>query len=374
MKSTRQEAIRLFEATLLDFFKKAGRSHLPWRRKGMCAYEVWVSEIMLQQTQVSRVLSYYEKFLKRFPTVVSLSQASWEEFLPFYAGLGYYARGRNMLRAAKVVAEKYKGVFPQDTASLEALPGIGKYTAAAIASFASGANTLAWDTNLRRVVGRFFFGTKHIDPSSSEFSRFFAPHAKRFSGAKKEGENSEVSHHKNPFSIPANVANAALMDFGSAICVSKPKCAACPFVRRCVYFRTKGRREMEMQLLSKKGKRANIFQGASRNGNSKLDFRTSMSEAHEAEVTLHENHRIYFSSVKKTYRPFRIPSSYRFRAGIKRWFLERYGLEVSVRPPHGFVMRAGLPTLLVNAQILLGKPLFRSFSKEEVRRLSESSS
>src|SRR5574343_320879 len=105
--SSVEENISFFESALLDFFKKAGREHLPWRREGISAYEVWVSEIMLQQTQVSRVLFYYEKFLLRFPNVEILARASWEEFLPYYAGLGYYARGSNMLRAARMIVEKF---------------------------------------------------------------------------------------------------------------------------------------------------------------------------------------------------------------------------------------------------------------------------
>lgn len=153
--------IAFFESILQRFFRYANRAHLPWRKKGIGAYEIWVSEIMLQQTQVSRVIPYYEKFLSRFPNVESLARASWEEFLPYYQGLGYYARGRNMLRAARMIVSEYGGEFPDEVKELERLSGVGPYTAAAIASFAYGKDTIAWDTNLRRVVGRFFFGSKH---------------------------------------------------------------------------------------------------------------------------------------------------------------------------------------------------------------------
>src|SRR3990167_10186393 len=130
--------IRFFEKKILDFFKKAGREHLPWRKKKITAYEVWVSEIMLQQTQVSRVIGYYERFMKKFPTVEKLATASWEEFLPYYQGLGYYMRGCNMLLPARMVVDDYGGKFPEETAKLRKLPGIGPYTAAAIQSFAYG--------------------------------------------------------------------------------------------------------------------------------------------------------------------------------------------------------------------------------------------
>ena len=194
--------IKFFETTLLNFFQKVGREHLPWRKRNITAYEVWVSEIMLQQTQVSRVIDYYERFLKKYPTVQSLAKSNWEEFLPYYEGLGYYARGRNMLRAAKMIVEEYGGKFPKEKMLLETIPGIGPYTASAILSFAYGENHIAWDTNVSRVIGRFFFGSKMAD-----FER----------------EGMEMQ-----FSVPARALNAALMDFGSALCLARPKCAACP--------------------------------------------------------------------------------------------------------------------------------------------------
>lgn len=342
--------MRFFESMLLDFFGKAGREHLPWRREGISAYEVWVSEIMLQQTQVSRVISYYEKFLVRFPDVESLARASWEEFLPYYAGLGYYSRGRNMLRAAKIVVETFGGEFPRDIKTLQTLPGVGDYTASAIASFAYDANTLAWDTNLRRVVGRFFFGTKDFEKIQEERN-----------GKSKDGKNVVVKDDwkntiGNHFSISAKILNAALMDFGSAICTGKPKCAACPLSLRCMFFKEKGERELmtkrrQLRVEGKKDRGRNYVWKDAR-----------------VEVTLHENHRKYFSSLKREYRPFLIPSSHNTRAGIKVWFRERYGLDVSVRPPHGKILIENAPVMFVNVQILSGTHTFAEFSKEELQR------
>src|SRR3990167_9371691 len=199
--SIRKESITFFEKMLLDFYQKAGREHLPWRtlRKAsprgagkagkITAYEVWVAEVMLQQTQVSRVISYYKRFLKRFPTVQKLARVSWEKFLPCYQGLGYYTRGRNMLKTAKEIVNKYHGKFPRDKKLLEDLPGIGPYTAAAIMSFAYGDNHLAWDTNLKRVIGRFFFGTKNYFSSSSPPSP--APHPRGLGSSPQAGELEE---------------------------------------------------------------------------------------------------------------------------------------------------------------------------------------
>lgn len=356
--STSQPKIIFFESVLSDFFEKAGREHLPWRREGISAYEVWVSEVMLQQTQVSRVILYYTKFLERFPNIHALACVSWEEFLPYYAGLGYYGRGRNMLRAAKRIAEEFDGEFPNNVHALGTLPGIGKYTAAAIASFAYGRNELAWDTNLRRVVGRFFFGTKNTDEDV----------------LKKIGE--KCSHN-------AKTLNAALMDFGSAICTGRPKCGACPLAPKCRYGKERGKREMHMK--NEKLKMKNEEVGGERGQlttndrqqtttNKRYDGAETVRERgrvwREArvEVTLHENHTKYFSSAKQKYRPFFLPASHNTRAGIKSWFRDRYGLEVSVRPPRKKSLVEDVPTLFVNAQILSGTHTFPEFPREATLR------
>lgn len=310
---------------------------MPWRKKRITAYEVWVSEIMLQQTQVNRVIEYYTKFLKRFPTVESLAKASWEDFLPYYQGLGYYARGRNMLLAAQIVVKDYGGKFPRELGALEKLPGIGPYTARAIASFAYGENYLAWDTNLRRVVGRYFLGGKGLLTKD------------------KEGL------FEKKFAKDAVWMNGALMDFGSAICVARPKCEACMFRSQCTYYREKGKRELvsgQQAIVSKEQKR----------GEKKQDWKNA-----EVYVFLHEKHRAYYSSSKKMYRPFILSSGYNTRSGIKKYFLGKYGLTLSVRPPQRKVVIQEKAILLVNAQILLGDPRFVVFSKNDVERYTKSS-
>ncbi|MFZ1626257.1 MAG: A/G-specific adenine glycosylase [Candidatus Moraniibacteriota bacterium] len=325
--SIRRDKIAFFERQLMDFFRKAGRAELPWRKSGITAYEVWVSEIMLQQTQVARVIGYYTRFLDRFPTIESLAQASWEEFLPYYAGLGYYARGRNMLRAAEIIVNEYGGVFPRDAAKLVNIPGIGPYTAAAIMSFAYGDRHLAWDTNLRRVVGRFFFGTKQalIDTVSFE----------------------------EKFVTPRKSLNGALMDFGSALCVARPKCEACPVRAQCRYYREGGKQEFSQRKPKTKS------------GKSKVDWSTA-----EVVVILHDKHRLYYSSKRMKYSPFVLPAGYNTRAGIKDYFDERYGLTLAVRPPHEKRTEKGKARIFVNAQILLGAPTFRTYSAEEVHPTS----
>ncbi|OGI16227.1 MAG: hypothetical protein A3E38_01850 [Candidatus Moranbacteria bacterium RIFCSPHIGHO2_12_FULL_54_9] len=325
---TNPRKIKFFETRIADFFRKAGREHLPWRKQNITAYEVWVSEIMLQQTQVSRVTSYYAKFLKRFPTVRALAKADWEEFLPYYDGLGYYDRGRNMLKAAQVIAKEYAGTFPRDKKLLEKLPGIGPYTAAAIMSFAYGDEHLAWDTNLKRVIGRFFLGGKQLV--------------------------SDEQFWEDAFQTSRKTLNAALMDFGSALCVGRPKCEACALQSACVYYREQGKREKKRTT---NGRRLTA---------KKIDWKEA-----QAYVFLHENHKKFFSSLKMSFKPFILPSGYNTRAGIKQYFRDTYGLALSVRPPHRKMSLQGRPTLLVNAQILSGQPRFKVFSKKAKEEYTE---
>ncbi|MDO8566442.1 MAG: hypothetical protein Q7S04_04670 [Candidatus Moranbacteria bacterium] len=349
----RKDKIAFFEKSLFDFFRKAGREHLPWRKKKITAYEVWVAEVMLQQTQVSRVIGYYERFLKQFPIVQKLARVSWEEFLPYYEGLGYYTRGRNMLETAKKVVKDYGGKFPRDKKLLETLPGVGPYTAAAIMSFAYGDDHLAWDTNLRRVIGRFFFGTKNfasVIPAYEPESRSRVP--------PKVGRQSGMTLKKleEQFSLPAKTLNAALMDFGSALCVGRPKCEACALRNRCVYYREKGRQET---VSSQQSTRLPARQAKNKGEDKKQDWKNA-----QVYVFLHENHRKYFSSSKRQFRPFVLPSGYNTRSGIKKYFQEKYQLTLSVRPPYKKESIKGKQIFFVNAQILLGEPVFRVFPKK----------
>lgn len=333
------ESMKFFEKRLMDFFRKAGREHLPWRKKKVTAYEVWVSEIMLQQTQVSRVIGYYTRFLKRFPDVGSLARADWETFLPYYQGLGYYARGRNMLTAARIIVERYHGIFPRDKKLLQTLPGVGPYTAAAILSFAYGDNHLAWDTNLKRLIGRFFFGGKHLIDDEALW--------------------------ENTFQSPKKVLNAALMDFGSAVCVARPKCGICPLQTRCVYYREEGVKELRIPVRPVGGKKKESRMKSKKEKS--IDWREA-----QAYIFLHENHKIYYSSNTKKFQPFILPSGYNTRTGIKKYFQEKYVLLLSVRPPHRKMLVQGEPVLLINAQILSGKPTFATFFKTERKRYTES--
>jgi len=194
------------------------RRHLPWRAPpGEAAdpYRVWLSEVMLQQTTVTAVVPYYESFLTRFPDVTALAAADEAAVMQAWAGLGYYARARNLHACARRVAPA--GGFPREVAALRALPGIGAYTAAAVAAIAFGQPVVPVDGNVERVLARFFA----IDAP--------LPGAKRAIGeaAGRLGTDPQARAH------PSDLAQA-LFDLGATVCTpARPACALCPWLERC---------------------------------------------------------------------------------------------------------------------------------------------
>lgn len=201
---------------LLDWYKSRARD-LPWRARGRnhpSPYEVWVSEIMLQQTTVASVIPYFERFLSRFSTLQELSQASLEEVLILWQGLGYYSRARNLHKCAQEIVKNHKGIFPNDPKMLEKLPGIGPYTAAAIASMAFDYPCVPVDGNVARVFSRLFKVEAPL-PGLLEKIRtlveFFSGH---------EGHHGDLAQ--------------ALMDLGATVCTpTSPQCGVCPWQFYC---------------------------------------------------------------------------------------------------------------------------------------------
>ncbi len=210
MKGTPGRKQQPFIAPLLRWFAREGRD-LPWRRT-RDPYRVWVSEVMLQQTQVDRVRrDYYAPFLKAFPDVRALAAATWPELLERWRGLGYYRRARNLQKTAAAIIERHGGRFPRTVEALEDLPGIGPYTARAIAVFACEQDELVLDTNTSRALARLL-KIRADDPR---------PRLMAMKGRIVPPGKSWALHQ-------------ALMDLGATICTAKaPQCDACPLKRHC---------------------------------------------------------------------------------------------------------------------------------------------
>ncbi len=214
---------------LLDWYHQHKRD-LPWR-KTQDPYKIWISEIMLQQTQVATVIDYYNRFLKKFPAISSLAEAKEEEVLSLWSGLGYYSRARNLHQAAKKIVEEHQGKFPQDPKAIQALPGIGRYTLGAIASIAFHQPLPVVDGNVIRVYARLF-ALKGV-PNDPKFQKKIWAIAEKMispsprpSPTRGEGEIKKIPS-------PGDF-NQALMELGATICTPKnPLCLICPVAKRC---------------------------------------------------------------------------------------------------------------------------------------------
>lgn len=213
-KKVKDTAVPALADLLLNWYSANGRD-LPWRSKKQSAdpYRVWLSEIMLQQTTVAAVEPYYNKFLKIWPDVSSLAGADQDDVLKAWAGLGYYSRARNLIRCARTVVNQHAGCFPRSVKELQELPGIGPYTAAAIAAIAFGEPVAVIDGNVGRVVARLFALPREL---------------KKIAG---------TIRHRVECMVPKERAGdfaQAMMDLGATVCRPRmPKCQICPFKKVC---------------------------------------------------------------------------------------------------------------------------------------------
>lgn len=206
-----------FSARVLAWFDRHGRKDLPWQRNPS-PYRVWVSEIMLQQTQVATVIPYFERFMARFPALGDLAQAELDEVLRHWSGLGYYARARNLHRAARLIQERYGGDLPLDLAEVQALPGIGRSTAGAILSLSCGQRHPILDGNVKRVLTRY----------------------RALPGWPGQGKPLDQLWSLAESLTPARRAgdfNQAMMDLGSTLCTrTRPRCLQCPLAASCLAY------------------------------------------------------------------------------------------------------------------------------------------
>jgi len=217
-----------FAAKLLAWYDRSARV-MPWR-SNPSPYHTWVSEIMLQQTQVATVIPYFERWVERFPTLESLAEAELEEVLIMWEGLGYYSRARNLHKAARLVVSEHSGELPADSKALIKLPGIGRYTAGAILSIAFNQRQPALDGNIRRVYTRLLDSNEPIRTPQSEkllwdFAERSLPHAR-----------------------PGDF-NQALMDLGATICLPQaPECARCPLQDDCLAFQHGAQNDLPVKV------------------------------------------------------------------------------------------------------------------------------
>ncbi len=203
-----------FATKVIAYYHAKGRKDLPWHNTHD-AYKIWLSEVMLQQTQVKTVIPYYQNFLEKFPTVLDLANADIDQVLHLWSGLGYYSRARNLHKAAQMVRDNFQGEFPQSQAELESLPGVGRSTAGAIAAFAFQQATAILDGNVKRVLARCFaiegwYGQAQVLNQLWELSEKLTP-----------------EHETGAY-------NQAMMDLGAVVCKrSKPLCDECPLAQKC---------------------------------------------------------------------------------------------------------------------------------------------
>lgn len=218
-----------FASRLIAWQKVHGRHDLPWQNT--CdPYAIWVSEIMLQQTQVTAVIGYYSKFMARFPSIAVLANATQDEVLQYWSGLGYYSRARNLHQAAITIMQKFNGIFPTNFAEMQTLSGIGRTTAAAIAAFAFGQKQTILDGNVKRVLTRHFLiegwsGTPAVEKTLWQLAEALVP-------------------EENPRSNMVAYTQG-LMDLGATVCTkSKPKCYLCPHMNVCLAYQEQRMHEL----------------------------------------------------------------------------------------------------------------------------------
>lgn len=208
---------KTFSQNMLDWYQEQGRKHLPWQQN-KTPYRVWVSEIMLQQTQVATVIPYYQRFMESFPSITALANADEDNVLHHWTGLGYYARARNLHKSAKIIVEDYHGNFPEDIDQVIALPGIGRSTAGAILSLSLNKHHAILDGNVKRVLARCYLVEGHN--AQAKFDKALWPIADKLT------PSIDVCHF-----------NQSMMDLGAMVCTrSKPLCQQCPLQSTCLAY------------------------------------------------------------------------------------------------------------------------------------------
>lgn len=345
---------------ILSWYQKNGRHDLPWRQIYDLPikerfYKVWIAEVMLQQTQVDRVIGFYNRFLVKYPTIESLAETTYEELFPYYQWLGYYGRARRMIELAKVIVEKYEWIFPDDFEVLRKLPWIGKYTAQALLGFGYDRPVLAMDANLEKIFRRYYFWNKNIFQRQNSKGKIQNERPdNNLDSLERELQNQlEKEIKKNPsfwilpfefWTLSGRAINNALMDFWALVSTSIDKIDRENYpLKDCLWFTTNGQEEpIKKKIIRRNEKWAKLV------------------------IFLHESHKSYWSSTSAHYEPFLIePIDSDDRRTVQDYFSATFGLEVSVRPSFGSGVFDWTPVKLFHAQIQTGTLKQKTFSKKE---------
>ncbi len=343
---------------ILRWYKKHWRHDLPWRQVYGAPikdrlYRVWIAEIMLQQTQVDRVVDYYKRFLIKYPSIASLAETTYEELFPYWQGLGYYSRARGIIKLAKVLKDNYGGIFPDDFEKLRKLPWIWEYTAQAILAFWYDRPILAIDANLQKIFARYYLGTKQKAKSKKQKNRiddFDTLIVQLQKQVKKE-------------KISGRDINNALMDFWAIVSLTYNQIDGANYpLSECRWFQTEGKLEIKEKAPVTPAKAGVHPVGTPVDSR----LRGNGGVKYSCLVFLHENHKKYWSSHATHYEPFLIGQTGKDdRKTIQDYFSTVYDLEVSVRPSFGSARFEKVPVKLFHAQIQTGKISFQNYPKSE---------
>lgn len=310
---------------ILDWYKINWRHGLPWRHKQE-PYHVWISEIFLQQTQVSRVIPYFENVVRAFPTVNDFAAIDYDIFFPYYEWLWYYSRARNMLKAAKLVVDEYDWIFPDNYTDLLSLPGVWPYTAQAILAFWHNQNVLAFDTNIEKIFARFYYWSRFIKLS-------------------KEFKN-DIQEQFEKTWISWREINAALMDFSSLIDINEKQ----------------NIQWSNYPLLD------SLFFKNNWESESKLEKKSVKISKKDAEILvfIHKDHKEYYSGNPDRFEAFQLWKTWDdHRTFIKNHFKKNFNLSLSVRPPYKKIASNKWNYFFYHAQIQAWDHEFGIFSKKE---------
>lgn len=309
---------------ILGWYKTHGRHDLPWRYL-QTPYHVWISEIFLQQTQVSRVREYFNNVVEKFPDIESLANTDYDTFFPYYKWLGYYSRARNMLKTANIIVDEYWWEFPRSYYELIKLPGVWPYTSQAILAFWFDESILAFDTNIEKIFARYYLG-----------SRFFKL-------SKIEKQELQNMFQKSWFS--GREINAALMDFSTATDLNNKESVDWknyPLLHS-VFYNEKWKQEIKPEKKKKSLKK----------------------EWAELVIFIHKEHKTYYSKNPDILEPWQLKNApTEHRHFIQEYFEKNYNLELSVRPSYKQVVWE-TNIFFYHAQIQAGTHDFWEFSKSE---------